>query len=121
MIFTPSKTERKLRSTQSPIELSEVLGDTPLPVDMNMFWGFSKNMLKLEVLFHKTVAASLKNAQQVVVGEIKPEKPCKSTINETVEMPELHSHMEEADERIALHVPNSLKYNNDRVLVHSPQ
>ena len=69
---------------------------------------------------HEAVAASLKIAQ-VVVSEIKHEKPCKSTINETVvEMPELHSHMEEAVERIALHVANSLKYNIDRVVVHSP-
>ena len=121
MIFTPSKTERKRRSTQSPIELSEVLGDTPLPVDMNMFWGSSKNKLKLEVLLHEAVAASLKNAQQVVVGEIKHEKPCMSTINETVvEMPELHSHMQEADERIPLHIANSLKYNINCVVVHSP-
>ena len=35
---------------------------------------------------------------------------------------ELNSHMEEADEKIIidLHVANSLKYNIDRVIVHSP-
>ena len=35
---------------------------------------------------------------------------------------ELNSHMEEADETIIidLHVANSLKYNIDRVVVHSP-
>ena len=33
---------------------------------------------------------------------------------------ELNPHIEEADERIDLHVENSLKYNIDRVAVHSP-
>ena len=27
---------------QAPIELSNALENTPLPVDMNMFWGSSK-------------------------------------------------------------------------------
>ena len=34
--------ERKRRSMQAPIELSNALENTPLPVDMNMFWGSSK-------------------------------------------------------------------------------
>lgn len=113
--------ERKRRSTQNPIQLSKVLGDTPLPVDMNMFWGSSKNKLKVEILLHEVIAVSLRSAQQFVAGEIKHGKPCKSTINEVVlEMPELHSHMQEADERIPLHNANSLKYNINCVVVHSP-
>ena len=113
--------KRKRRSTQNPIELSEVLGDTPLPVDMNMFWRSSKNKLKLEVLLHEVIIVSLRKAQQTVAGEIKHGKPCKSTINEVVlEMPELNSHMQEGDKRIPLHIANSLKYNINYVVVHSP-
>lgn len=54
-------------------------------------------------------------------GEVKHEKPWKTTINaRVVEVSELHSHMEEADERIVLHIANSLKYNIGPLVVHSP-
>ena len=65
--------------------------------------GSSKNKVKLEVLLHETLAVSLTNNQNVVAGEIKHEKNAS-----LVEMPKLHSHIEEADARIALHVANSI-------------
>ena len=76
--------------------------------------------MKLEVLLHETLPVSLTSTQNVVAGEIKHGKKCKSTKKTVVEMPELHSRIEEADAGIALHVANSLKYNVDRVIVYSP-
>ena len=65
---------RKQRSTQSQIELSEVLADTSLPVHMNMFWGSSKNKVRLEILINETLAVSVISIQHVVAGEIKHQK-----------------------------------------------
>lgn len=113
--------ERNRRSKQTPLELSEVLGNTLLPVDMNMFWASSKNKLKLQFLLHEEILVSIKNSQQVVASEIKQGKSCQSTTNGFVhEMPELHSQLQEADERILLHISNSLKNGINCVVVHSP-
>ena len=50
--------------------------------------------------------------QQIVASEIKHKKSCKSVINgKIIKMFQLDSHVDEADERIVLHVANSLKYN----------
>ena len=48
-----------------------------------------------------------------MVNEIKHKKSCcKSVINgKIIKMFQLDSHVDEADERIVLHVANSLKYN----------
>ena len=64
--------------------------------------------MKLEVLLNDTLAVPLTSTQNAVAGEIKHEKIQIYNKKTVVEMPELHSHIEEADARIALHVANSI-------------
>lgn len=45
--------ERQRREKKLPIELHEIIRETPLPVDMARFWPSSSNKLKLEKLLHQ--------------------------------------------------------------------
>ena len=92
---------------------------------MDSFWASNANKHKLEVLIHMMIieTAQQKYPQlQTVCSEICGEsyRPCMTVCNELyMEMPELKKSIDEADERIVLHVKNALEYNYTTALILS--
>ena len=107
------------------MEFHEVAMTMPLSLDMDSFCASNINKQKLEVLMHDmiTETADQKYKQcQIVCSEICGEivRPCTSIFqSRSVEMPELHSSIDEADERLVLHVNNALGYNYKAAVIQS--
>ena len=122
---SPKDSERKRRSTVSPIELNILNKNTPLPVEMGRFWASSNNKLKLQLLIHQeALAMSIEksmNGQLLVsnfTGMITGRVPCYSCNDKTcVEIPELVNDIEEADARIILHAMHAAKNGIDKLVI----
>ena len=118
--------ERRRRQVKAPIEMNVINYDTPLPVEMDRFWASSCNKLKLQMLLHEqaikckiekpskvqVVASCFSGASDVVA--------CQSVKDGcSVEVPELHPDVEEADARIIPHAMHAVKSRMKCIIVLS--
>ena len=117
--------ERKRRLSKAPLELQEISKSAPLPVNMESFWALNASKHKSEVLIHMMLIETAQQEYsqlQIVCSEICCESslPCMSVCNEQyMELPGLKKSIDEADERIVLHVKNALEYNYTTALILS--
>ena len=122
--------ERRRRETTCPIQLNEIKEETPLPVQMERFWGASRNKVQLQMLLHQEAIRRTKerpsNVKLVVssFSDDLEEVRCISCCNGThSEIPELCLDIEEADTRIIPHAAHAVEQGiifSEQLVVLSP-
>ena len=117
--------ERLRRSKVSPIEISKVKSDTPLPTDMDRFWSSCANKIKLQLLLIKWISDNVKakcpNVQLVLSGISGQESSDCICIQQfsVTSLPELDIAIEEADVRIIPHAMHVTTAGTTRLVVLS--
>ena len=118
--------ERRRRQTVAAIDLNDIENSTPLPVEMDRFWGSSNNKLKLEILLHTEVLEEERkksSSVQVIASSFSGTSlmvPCYSVENGLKsEIKELCTDIEEADARLIPHSMHAVKNGVKRLVVMS--
>ena len=119
-------TERSRRSTVTPIEISIVAEDTPLPVNMDTFWASISNKAKLQALLRKFVIENAENmcpeVELVFSGFCAQSMslPCQSQKEGCLlSLPELDLTIEEADVRLIPHSIHATQAGAKRLVILS--
>ena len=109
--------EREKRGARGSIRLAEIGDQTPIPVQIEKFWSCSQNKVILqEFAKEKLLKLACDHSVRIVVsGTVSDEEaptPGQAFSPETGVtslIPDLSSHLEEADHRIILHIEWELK------------
>ena len=117
--------ERARRSEKPPIEINSIDFETPLPTDMDTFWGSASNKRKLQDFYRKWLVANAKikwaNTQIVLsgtgIGDVD-KRLCVEVIgaDEIDEIGELMLDIEEADMRLMPHMLHAVQDGAKRVV-----
>ena len=117
--------ERIRRCKSSPIELSDLQKDTPLPVLMERFWSSPANKAKLQLLLRHWIVRNCldkwPNTQVYVSGTFSESvEKCMRVVNGSgIIYQELDSGTEEADLRIIHHAANAGRNDATMIVVLS--
>lgn len=117
---------RKRRQNTSPIELSKIKEETPLPVETDKFWGSNKNKQKFQCLLHEKAQATANErfpSACLVISTISGEKavPCQGVYEGSSSViPELNVDIEEADQHIIPHMMHDIQKRTSKIIVLSP-
>ena len=108
-----------------PFELTTVNRETPLPVEMNRFWGSNNNKEKLQTLLHQeTIKRATETSPEIetYASYISGEQvvPCFSSFGgSSIEVPALNIDIEEADACVIRHAMHAVKAGSQRIIVLS--
>lgn len=100
------------RTTKAPIDLAYFDRNTPLPKNMNTFWSSNKNKVKLQILLYECIV--MKNRQEAsstitVLSNIEMIPAVLIHFGEIINVPELYSNIDEAGDRLIIHMVHSLQ------------
>jgi len=112
--------EHQRRERKSPMELHEVSGENPLPMDR--FWPSSANKVKLESLIHKEALERkwTSPSVEIIVSHFcgpGDSIPCSSKkLEVTLQVPELEVSLEEAYMQCIPHMMHAVNQGNKRIV-----
>ena len=111
--------ERNRRTKKDPVHMTISSSLTALPKDMDAFWSSIHNKNQLQKFFQAHVLQHqerLSRASVFLSGMIR-EKPLKVQNGHVVKVPELNSNVEEADERLFIHINHAINTTNVKSLL----
>ena len=115
--------ERHRRAKSTPVVLSNIDGETPLPKDMSTFWPSNQNKVQLEKLvYNSLVEHNLRvNSIYTVLSQLSQEldwSSIKIQDGKVTSIPCLKSNIEEADLRFPIHVLDCVRTGHKNVLFY---
>ena len=117
-------TERQRRGKSTPVVLSTIDGNTPLPKDMSTFWPSNQNKFQLEKLVYDTLVKHCirNNSKYIVLSQLSQDtdwSSIKIQDGKVTSIPCLNSDIEEADLRFPVHVLDCVRTGHKKCTVLS--
>ena len=121
------KNTERYRRQDSTIELDKIDDETPMPKQLDKFWGSSKNKVLFQQYSSDVIlrqACEEKNQLTIASGTIQeygatPAVMVSNTSSEILELPALCLNIEEADIRIIPHIKRSALRGQSKITVIS--
>ena len=115
--------ERSRRNTTLAVEISAIDTETLFPADMTSFWGSNSNKEKLQMLIRNAIMpdpTQLSTTKIFLSGigiDEESRMPCQTETGVIID--ELQYDIEEADERLILHIMYAARKGSERIVVLS--
>lgn len=111
--------ERIRRTKKDPVPMTISSSLTGLPKDMDAFWSSFHNKNQLQKFFQAYVLQNQERLSRVSVflSGMIGEEPLKVQNGHIVKVPELSSNVEEADERLFIHINHAVNNTNVKSLL----
>lgn len=111
--------ERIRRTKKDPVHMTLSSSLTPLPKDMDAFWSSIHNKNQFQKFFQAHVLQNQERLSGVSVflSGMIGEEPLKVQNGHVIKVPELSSNVEEADERLFIHLNHAINTSNVKSLL----